>query len=82
MRTGQSNMFGLTPGFVMGEDMFDEEARSKPRVAHVVGEPLDDLSVRELDERIIFLRAEIERLEIAKGAKLTAAAHAGLIFKS
>ena len=66
----------------MARDVFDDEARPKAKVAHALGEPIDDLSVRELDERIVLLRAEIERLEAAKRVKQAASDHAGLIFKS
>ncbi len=66
----------------MAKDLFDDEARAKAKVAHAVGEPLDDLSVRELDERIVLLRAEIERLETTRRAKRAASDHAGSIFRS
>jgi uncharacterized small protein (DUF1192 family) len=46
---------------------FDEEAvfgpKPKKSVAHEIGQNLDDLSERELAERIGLLKAEIERLE-------------------
>ena len=66
----------------MGRGMFDDEPRPKGRGAHVLGEPLDDVSIRELDERMAVLRAEIERLEVAKRAKLAASDHAASIFRS
>ena len=66
----------------MAKDMFDDEARPNAKAAHAPGEPLDDLSVRELDERIVLLRAEIERTEAAKRVKQAASDHAGSIFKS
>ncbi len=65
----------------MAPGTFDDEPRRKGGGAHVLGEPLDDVSVRELDERISLLRAEIERLEVAKRAKLAASDHAASIFK-
>jgi uncharacterized small protein (DUF1192 family) len=52
---------------------FDEEsvfgARPKPKLAHEIGQNLDDLSAPELTERIGLLRAEIERLEKAIEAR-------------
>ena len=35
----------------------------RPGAAHTLGEPLDGLSVADIDERIGMLRAEIARLE-------------------
>ena len=61
--------------------MFDDEPRPPAKSAHVPGEPLDDLSVHDLDERVALLRAEIERLEAAKRAKLAASVHAASVFK-
>ncbi len=66
----------------MGRGVFDDEPRPKGGGAHVLGEPLDDVSVRELDERMAALRAEIERLEVAKRAKLAASDRAASFFKS
>ncbi len=66
----------------MERGMPDDEARAAGRVAHVLGEALDDLSARELDERIVLLQAEIERLEVAKRARRAAADHAGSVFRS
>ena len=78
-------MFGYERDVAMDRDMFEDEARSRPRTAprtaHALGEPLDDLSLGDLDERIVLLRAEIERLEAAKRAKRAASVHAGSIFK-
>ena len=66
----------------MGPGMFDDEPRAKGGRAPTLGEPLDDVSVGELDERILLLRAEIERLEVVKRAKLAASDRAASIFKS
>ena len=66
----------------MGRGVFDDEPRPSRTDAHVLGESLDDVSVRELDERIIRLRVEIERLEAARLAKLAASDHAASIFRS
>ncbi len=49
---------------------------------YTVGEKVDDLSVRDFDDRIALLRAEIERLEAAKRAKQVARDEAGSIFKT
>ncbi len=61
--------------------MKDEEEPRRP-ASVVVGAPLDDLSVGELDLRIGLLRAEIARLEAAKAAKQAAAAAALSFFKA
>lgn len=55
--------------------LFDEEPLKKPK-KHEIGQDLSLLSVDELRERIILLRAEIGRLEAeleAKGATKNAA---------
>jgi uncharacterized small protein (DUF1192 family) len=47
---------------------FDDEVFGAPRktpLAHEIGQPIDALSVHELEERIELLKAEIARLEIA-----------------
>ena len=50
----------------------DEESvfgkRPKVAAAHEIGQILDDLSARELAERIALMKSEIERLEKASGA--------------
>ena len=53
------------------DDIF---AAPKKKPVHEIGQPLDALSVHELDERIDALRAEIARLEAAKAAKAASAA--------
>ena len=61
---------------------FDEESlfgtKRKPPPVHEIGQNLDDLSALELAERIALLKAEIERLERAIGARQATrqAAHA------
>jgi uncharacterized small protein (DUF1192 family) len=42
--------------------IFDDEPK-KPKRVHEIGQDLSLLSVGELEERIVQLRAEIERLE-------------------
>jgi uncharacterized small protein (DUF1192 family) len=63
----------------MAEDI-DEKPRPVP--THVVGQPLDALSVDELAERIEALRAETLRLEAARARKQAANAAADAFFKS
>jgi uncharacterized small protein (DUF1192 family) len=60
-----------------------EEIDEKPRPAPglTLGQPLDALSVAELDERIAILRAEIQRLEAAREKKQAANAAAEAFFK-
>lgn len=57
-------------------------ARKPPPSQHVVGEPLDTLSVGDLTERINLLRAEIERLEAARSNKDSSRAAAAAFFKT
>lgn len=49
--------------------------------SHQLGQPLDALSLAELDERIALLRAEIQRLEAARAAKAASLAAADAFFK-
>jgi uncharacterized small protein (DUF1192 family) len=58
----------------------DDTVRQPP--THRIGEKLDDCSVAELDERILLLRAEIDRLESTKAQKQSALIAAGSVFKS
>ena len=64
----------------------DEEeffATKKPAPAgHVLGEPLDALSVEELSARIEILSAEILRLSAALDAKTASRAAADAFFKT
>lgn len=61
--------------------MRDEDDSSRRPAAHVVGAPLDTLSVEEIDARIALLTREIERLRAAQAAKKTAREVAGSVFK-
>ena len=65
--------------------VFDEESplgeKRKPRLAHEIGQNLDDLSAPELRERIGLLSAEIERLERAIEARQATRAAANSAFK-
>lgn len=63
----------------------DEDDPFAPRAVpavHVIGQLLDELSVQELAERIVVLRAEMERLERARQAKEAGRAAAAGFFKS
>lgn len=64
--------------------IFDEDMGARPRPApgrHEIGQPLDLLSVDELDERIAALKAEIARLEQSRQAKTASRAAADAFFK-
>ncbi|MFC3638761.1 DUF1192 domain-containing protein [Camelimonas fluminis] len=52
-------------------DPFGDEPRSRPgqQLEHQIGQDLSTLSLHELDERIVLLRAEIARLEQARAGK-------------
>ncbi len=58
------------------------EDRPRPKPVHEIGQDLSLLSVHELDERIEALRAEIARLEAARGAKEASRNAADAFFKS
>lgn len=60
----------------------NEEAPPRRVVVHVIGEALDDLSVRDFEERIALLRAEIDRLETGRRHKEVARNAAGSFFKA
>ena len=62
--------------------MADEDAKPiKVPVTHRLGEPLDTLSVDDLDERIALLKAEIVRLEAAMASKRASRDAADAVFK-
>jgi len=61
--------------------LFDDEPRPVVR-AHQIGQDLSLLSVGELQERIMQLRAEIVRLETELKAKGATKAAAEALFKS
>ena len=58
-----------------------DDLRPKPKPQIVVGEKLETLSVGELDERIVALRGEIERVATELKAKRARAAAAEALFK-
>ena len=60
--------------------MFEDEDAKKP-TAHVVGMPLDTLSVEELTDRIALLEQEIARLKAAIEEKGKTRSQADSIFK-
>jgi uncharacterized small protein (DUF1192 family) len=68
----------------MARDDEDPFGAPKPKVpvVHVLGQPLDTLSVDELDERVELLMAEIGRLEAARVAKEASRRAADAFFKS
>ena len=67
----------------MSRDEDEIFATKKPAPAqHVLGEPLDRLSVDELDARVNILREEIARLEAARAAKSASLQAAASFFKT
>lgn len=66
----------------MARDEDEFFAPKKPAPSqHFLGEPLDTLSVGELNERIELLRAEIARLEAARDGKSASRVAADAFFK-
>jgi len=61
--------------------MRDDDDRPRKAVSHEIGQPLDTLSLSDLDERIALLRAEIARIEAARTAKQAAQGAADAFFK-
>ena len=61
--------------------MIGDEDKSVRKVVHDVGQDLSQLSVDEINERILLLKAEIERLDEARRAKTATRAAAGAFFK-
>ena len=59
----------------------DEALKPVRKLGHQVGEPLDALSVAELDERVHALHNEIQRLEEDKRQKLASKNAASAVFK-
>jgi uncharacterized small protein (DUF1192 family) len=59
-----------------------DDDRLKKKVTHELGQDLHLLSVGELDERIVLLASEIERLKTARANKEAAKAAAASFFKS
>jgi uncharacterized small protein (DUF1192 family) len=64
---------------------FDDDVFGAPRKApatHEIGQPIDTLSVHELEERIALLKEEIVRLEAAITARQATKDAASAFFKS
>lgn len=61
--------------------MIGDEDKPVRKVVHDVGQDLSQLSVDELDERILLLKAEIGRLEEARRSKTATRAAADAFFK-
>jgi uncharacterized small protein (DUF1192 family) len=59
----------------------DEALKPVRKLGHQVGEPLDALSVAEIDERVRALHNEIQRLEEDKRQKLASKSAASAVFK-
>ncbi|MEL6299724.1 MAG: DUF1192 domain-containing protein [Pseudomonadota bacterium] len=63
--------------------MDDDLDRAKPKTQPItLGEPLDTLSVGELDERVAALRSEIDRVEAEKARKSAHADAVASVFKT
>ena len=61
--------------------MRDDDDRPRKAVAHEIGQPLDTLSLGDLDARVALLHAEIDRLEAARAPKQAAQGAAEAFFK-
>ncbi|MCJ2015748.1 DUF1192 domain-containing protein [Methylobacterium sp. J-076] len=61
--------------------MWNEDDAPRKTTVHQIGQPLDALSLSDLDERIALLRAEIARIEAARAAKEAAQSSADAVFK-
>ena len=59
----------------------DEDDRPKKKIVHELGQDLTLLSVGELNERIVLLKAEIARLEGDIKGKQASKSAADLVFK-
>lgn len=62
--------------------MAEDEDAPRRKLVHLIGEALDDLAIRDFDQRIALLQGEIDRLQAAKRRKQAAVDHAGSVFKS
>ncbi|GLK77486.1 hypothetical protein GCM10008171_27400 [Methylopila jiangsuensis] len=64
--------------------LFDDDRPARPAAdsAHQIGQPLDRLSVDELNARVAALRSEIARLEAAISAKSAHRDAAESVFRS
>jgi uncharacterized small protein (DUF1192 family) len=62
--------------------MFEDDIAPRLKIAHEIGQDLSPLSIDELDQRIVFLRVEIDRLEQEKRSKQSTVAAADAFFKT
>jgi uncharacterized small protein (DUF1192 family) len=63
------------------ENVFGSLVR-RPPAAHEIGQPIETLSIAEIDERVLVLQAEIKRLEQARATKEATKRAADSFFKS
>jgi uncharacterized small protein (DUF1192 family) len=56
-------------------------SRKSSKAQHLIGEPLDTISIEELVERVTILHAEIHRLEAAIVKKRASREAAASVFK-
>jgi uncharacterized small protein (DUF1192 family) len=59
----------------------DDDDRPKKKIVHEIGQELTLLSVKELDERVVLLKEEIERLEADRRRKESTRTAADQFFK-
>ena len=71
----------MTSGEIMSDPFF-EETRKNKKAVHDIGEDLSAISIDELDERILLLKSEIQRLEDEKTKKSAVKSAADTLFKS
>ena len=65
----------------MSPAIIDDDDRPKKKITHDIGQELALLSVRELEERIALLKAEIVRLEASIAGKQSSRNVADQFFK-
>jgi uncharacterized small protein (DUF1192 family) len=63
------------------DDLLGAQPLQPAARTHVIGEPLDSLSIEEIDERIGLLRAEIDRLQTQRLTKEASRQAADAFFK-
>jgi uncharacterized small protein (DUF1192 family) len=59
----------------------DDNDKPRPKPSHTLGQPLEAVSIEEIDERIALLREEILRLEAVRAQKQAAQAAADAFFR-
>ena len=65
----------------MSAAMIEDDDRPKKKITHDIGQELALLSVKELEERIALLKAEIARLEASIAGKQSSRNVADQFFK-